>query len=385
MLDNMKRIFSHIGQYIKETDWFLILCCFSLSVFSTVLLVSLVQNRPSLADGGAKKVATQAAMAISGLIAVIIISKMDYHVIAKLWKCHTIIAYLFCMLLFTSLGVQRSEFIDDRAWLNIPGLPMFQPTELLKISFIVTFSYHLFMVKDEMNKFKNLIMLCIHGAIPILMIHFQGDDGTALVFALIVVCMMFSAGLSWKYIVPILVMIPPGVIAVWNFFLDDDKKKRILAIINPDMVDKDIMWQQYKGQIAIGNGGLWGKGIFAESGQYQYVPEVHNDFIFSFIGEATGFIGCLVVLGVLMAICIKILSDGLKAHDDLGKFICVGVFGMIASQAIINVGMCLTMFPVVGVTLPFLSAGGTSQGTMYLAIGLVVSVYMNSNKNLFFD
>lgn len=381
----MKRIFSHVGQYIKETDWFLILCCMSLSVFSVVLLTSLVQNVASLNDGGLRKIVTQAAMAGCGLIAVVVISKIDYHLLSKLWKFHTLITYGLCFLLFTPLGVQRSEFIDDRAWLDLPGIPMFQPTELLKISFIITFAYHLSVVKEDMNQLKNMALLCIHAAIPVLMIHFQGDDGTALVFAFMFLCMIFSAGLSWKYIIPGLAMIPPVAFVAWNFLLDDDKKRRIYAIINPDLVDRDTMWQQYKGQIAIGNGGLWGKGIFTPDGQYQYVPEVHNDFIFSFIGEAVGFIGCLAVLAVLAAVCIKILADGLKAQDDLGKFICVGAFGMIAAQTIINIGMNLSMLPVVGVTLPFLSAGGTSQGTLYLGIGLVVSVYMNSNKNLFFD
>ena len=114
------------------------------------------------------------------------------------------------------------------------------------------------------------------------------------------------------------------------------------------------------------------------------MPEVYNDFIFTYIGEAVGFIGSVAVLVALAFLCIKILCNGLRAADDMGKYICVGVFGMIAVQIIINIGMCLGLLPVIGVTLPFLSAGGTSTGTLYLAIGVVLSVYMHSGKDMLF-
>lgn len=380
----MKKLVSAVVQYVKETDWFLLLCCISLSGFSIVLLYSLLLNE-TLA--GKSTIYVQTAMMVCGIIAAIILSKIDYHIMAKLWKFHTIVCYGLSLLVFV-FGQQRSGTIDvdDRAWLNIPFTELaFQPSELLKISFIITFAYHLFKVKDNLNSLKNMILVCLHGAIPVLIIHFQGDDGTALVLAAIFACMLFSAGLSWKYILPVIGLVPPAAVIVWMFFLDSDKKNRVLAILNPEMAGENILWQQTRGRIAIGNGGTWGNGIFMKSGQFQSVPEVHNDFIFAYIGEAVGFIGCLAVLGILCAICIKILVDGRHSKDDLGRYICVGVFSMTAVQAVINVGMCLSILPVVGVTLPFLSAGGTSQGTLYLGIGIVLSVYVNSKRNLFFD
>ena len=277
------------------------------------------------------------------------------------------------------------DWVDDKAWLPIPFTSIsFQPSELLKISFIITFAYHLSKVKDQLNRPKQLLLLCIHGAIPCGLIHLQGDDGTVLVMAVIFASMLCVAGLSWKYIVPVLVMIPPAAVVLWNFFLDDDKKNRILAIIRPELVDSAITWQQDRGLISIGNGGLWGNGIFMETGQFRYVPEVYNDFIFTYIGETVGFIGCIAVLAALAFLCIRILHNALHALDDLGKFICVGVFAMMAIQIIINIGMCLGVLPVIGVTLPFLSAGGTSTGTLYLGIGVVLSVYMHSGKDMLF-
>lgn len=377
----MKTVFSAIGRYIKETDWMLMLCCFSLSSFSTLLIYSLYKNGEI---GRLNTVLVQPAMALCGIVAAIILSKIDYHMMARLWKWHSVLCYGLALLVFP-FGIQRVDWVDDKAWLPIPFTSIsFQPSELLKISFIITFAYHLSKVKDQLNRPKQLLLLCIHGAIPCGLIHLQGDDGTVLVMAVIFASMLFVAGLSWKYIVPVLAMIPPAAVVLWNFFLDDDKKNRILAIIRPELVDSAITWQQDRGLISIGNGGLWGNGIFMETGQFRYVPEVYNDFIFTYIGETVGFIGCIAVLAALAFLCIRILHSALHALDDLGKFICVGVFAMMAIQIIINIGMCLGVLPVIGVTLPFLSAGGTSTGTLYLGIGVVLSVYMHSGKDMLF-
>lgn len=359
----------------------LMLCCFSLSSFSTLLIYSLYKNGEI---GRLNTVLVQPAMALCGIVAAIILSKIDYHMMARLWKWHSVLCYGLALLVFP-FGIQRVDWVDDKAWLPIPFTSIsFQPSELLKISFIITFAYHLSKVKDQLNRPKQLLLLCIHGAIPCGLIHLQGDDGTVLVMAVIFASMLFVAGLSWKYIVPVLAMIPPAAVVLWNFFLDDDKKNRILAIIRPELVDSAITWQQDRGLISIGNGGLWGNGIFMETGQFRYVPEVYNDFIFTYIGETVGFIGCIAVLAALAFLCIRILHNVLHALDDLGKFICVGVFAMMAIQIIINIGMCLGVLPVIGVTLPFLSAGGTSTGTLYLGIGVVLSVYMHSGKDMLF-
>lgn len=359
----------------------LMLCCFSLSSFSALLIYSLYKNGEI---GRLNTVLVQPAMALCGIVAAIILSKIDYHMMARLWKWHSVLCYGLALLVFP-FGIQRVDWVDDKAWLPIPFTSIsFQPSELLKISFIITFAYHLSKVKDQLNRPKQLLLLCIHGAIPCGLIHLQGDDGTVLVMAVIFASMLFVAGLSWKYIVPVLAMIPPAAVVLWNFFLDDDKKNRILAIIRPELVDSAITWQQDRGLISIGNGGLWGNGIFMETGQFRYVPEVYNDFIFTYIGETVGFIGCIAVLAALAFLCIRILHNALHALDDLGKFICVGVFAMMAIQIIINIGMCLGVLPVIGVTLPFLSAGGTSTGTLYLGIGVVLSVYMHSGKDMLF-
>lgn len=371
-------------QYIKETDRLLLAVCIALSCLSVALIGGLVHAG---ALGTDRPLKMQLAASLVGLAAAIVISKIDYHTMAELWKLHQPVAYGLVLLTFTSLGVQVSEYIDDRNWLDIPGLPQFQPSELLKISFILTFAYHLSKVKDELNDWKTLILVCLHGITPVLLIHLQGDDGTAVIMLVIVAGMMFAAGLSWKYILPLLAAVPPVLAVLWIFLLDNDKKGRILALVSPDSLSAadrgKYLWQQMKGEIAIGNGGVWGNGIFSENGQFQFVPEVHNDFIFSYIGESLGFIGCIGVLILLLLLCISMIRNAKNASDDLGRYICVGVFSMFAAQIAINIGMNLSMFPVIGITLPFLSAGGTSVATLYLSIGVVLSVHVNSRANLF--
>ena len=371
-------------QYIKETDRLLLAVCIALSCLSVALIGGLVHAG---ALGTDRPLKMQLAASLVGLAAAIVISKIDYHTMAELWKLHQPVAYGLVLLTFTSLGVQVSEYIDDRNWLDIPGLPQFQPSELLKISFILTFAYHLSKVKDELNDWKTLILVCLHGITPVLLIHLQGDDGTAVIMLVIVAGMMFAAGLSWKYILPLLAAVPPVLAVLWIFLLDNDKKGRILALVSPDSLSaadrSKYLWQQMKGEIAIGNGGVWGNGIFSENGQFQFVPEVHNDLIFSYIGESLGFIGCIGVLILLLLLCISMIRNAKNASDDLGRYICVGVFSMFAAQIAINIGMNLSMFPVIGITLPFLSAGGTSVATLYLSIGVELSVHVNSRANLF--
>ena len=368
-----------IKKYIKSTDIFLLLSCIAVSIYSCILLYSLASNEKIDMTIFTK----QMLFSVVGVVAAIVISKIDYEFMANLWKIHMPLALILTLLTFTPLGIQRAEYIDDRAWLQIPFIGTIQPSEILKISFILTFSLHLSLVSKSINKLKTLIPVCIHGAIPVLLIHFQGDDGTAIIFALIFLFMLFKSGLSYKYIFSGL-----GAIAViapifWFFIMSDHQKNRILAVYSPQNSSKSILWQQYIGKIAIGSGGMSGKGLVSDS--YQMVPEEHNDFIFSFLGESTGFIGTILLLALLIFICFRIIRTINIAEDELGENICVGVFAMIFCQSIINIGMNLSLIPVIGITLPLMSAGGTSVMITYVSIGLVLSVYNRARMNMFLE
>ncbi len=319
---------------------------------------------------------TQLIASLLGLSFAALISTIDYRALARLWKVHATIAVFLVMLTFF-FGLKRTG-ADDRAWLEIPFTSLsFQPSEILKLSFILTFSLHLEAVGDKINNFSQVLMLCIHGAIPTLLIVMQGDDGSALIFLFIFVFMMFAAGLSWKYIIPPLAALPAIIFVLWNYIMTPDQKARFEVVFNPEAYPLTVGVQPKQGKIALGSGMFFGKGF---DGNLRKVPAVQSDYIFAYIGETLGFLGCLLVLALLGGICFRAIYNSMKSDDDLGKYICIGVFAMLASQTVINLGMVLALLPVIGVTLPFFSAGGTSVAVTYVGIGLVLSVAFHNRR-----
>ncbi len=369
----MKTVLKFLGGYFKRLDKFLLLICMALTVFDIVLVNSLCENgyiNQDVAD-------TQLYAGIIGVIAALVIGMIDYKLMAKLWYIYTPVAVVLQLLLYTSLGVRRD---DDLAWLNL-GFISIQPSEILKFVYILTLAIHIVKLGDKLNSFPRLLLLCVHGFAPAALIIHQGDAGSALVFIFIFFCMLFIAGISWKYIIAAIAAIPPVVYVAWNYVMKDHHRLRFLVLFNEDLQQEQrryIYQQQYDGRIALGSGQFTGLGF--DSDQFTYVPEIYNDFIFSYIGMTLGFIGCMAVVIMLAAVCIKVLMDSMGARDMLGRLICVGVFAMITFHCIVNIGMVLSVVPVIGIPLPFLSTGGTSVVMMYVSIGLVFSVTTHKEK-----
>lgn len=355
------------------------------AVISVLMIYSISETGISANEGvGESYWKTQLFSMIAGLGTAVLISLIDYRKLVKLWFIFAPAALILVGLTFTSLGYQRAG-ADDQAWLQI-GPVNFQPSEILKIAFILTFSYHLSRDEENMNKPLHMLMLLIHGGVPIAVIGLQGDYGTAIVFAAIFVFMICSAKISWKYLAAAPVVIGGVIAAMWFFVLDDFHKKRILILFQPGS-DSDIEYQQDLGLAALKSGKIFGKGLLGNAEDYIYVPEIHNDFIFTYVGQAFGFLGAMGLLIILAYICLKIFADSRVACDRLGLFICMGAFGLMLSHCILNIGMVLKMAPVIGIPLPFLSAGGTAMVSMYAIIGLVLSTYSHRAViyNVFYD
>lgn len=367
-----------VGGYLRTTDRLLWACCLALSGISTLLLLGLLHTG-YLSTRMA--IVTQLGAWALGILTAVLISSLDYHALAGMWKVYLPATLFLTLLTFTPLGITRG---NDRAWLPTP-IENFtiQPAEFLKLAFVYSFALHLQRVKEDVNKLPTLALLCLHGAVPVLLIHFQGDDGTALVFVCIFVAMLFSAGLSLKYVIGAGAAAAAVAPLVWFFMLTEDQKNRILIFSNPAADATGSGWQQFQGLMAIGSGQMVGTGLF--SGEHIYVGEARNDFIFTFLGESWGFLGCLALIALLLFMTCKILHNAVRAADDLGRFICIGIFAMMAFQIVVNLGMCLSLLPVIGITLPFLSSGGTSVLTVYLAIGMVLGVHKGSRTNMFTD
>lgn len=374
----MKKLLNIVWDYLKQTDKWLWVMALGLSALGLTLLGGIAYA--GLSPNGYNIVLKQALVLCMGILMAIIISRIDYKTMTKLWKLHAPIAYGLVLAAFI-FGVGTPERPDDKSWLAFPGGLTLQPSEILKISFILVFAYHLQTVHAEMNRPHNVLLLCLHGALPVMLIHIEGDDGSALIFLCIFIAMIFAAGLAWRYILPALTLGVLCVPMVWFYLLNDFQRQRFLALFDPKSNPQGIMYQQYNAKLAIGSGQIWGKGIFTTN--HKYVPASSTDFIFSFLGESVGFVGCVAVVSVFVAICVRLVVDAHKSDDLQGRLICVGVMAMIASQAIINIGMCISVLPVIGITLPFLSSGGSSLLSTYMGIGIVLSVYMHKEKPLF--
>jgi len=158
-----------------------------------------------------------------------------------------------------------------------------------------------------------------------------------------------------------------------------------IVVVNEELDPLGYGYQQRLGKIALGSGKLFGKGLFADD--YSFVPEVQTDFILTYVGQCFGFIGCIALIAALSFICLKIMADSRISKDNLGKYMCVGVSAMLFIHCVLNIGMVLVVTPVIGVPLPFVSQGGTAMLSMFLGIGLVMSVYSHSEKKyrVFYD
>ncbi len=374
----MKGFFRSIGEYIKKTDKVLLSLCIGASVYGLLLIYSATHM------SSPKQAIVQSCALLIGLVAAILISLLDYEDISRFW-IFIALAAVGLMVLTLLIGTGPSGS-DNRAWIMLPGGISVQTSEILKIAFIITFSRHLARLGDRVSEFKNVVLLGLHALIPIALVVATKDDGTATVFVAIFICMMFAAGVKLRYF-----LIGGGLMLIaapifWFKILSPYQRDRFLVVYNPEQYDptgQGLFWQQGQGEIALGSGQLFGRGLLQGPRiQGQMVPESHNDFILSVSGEELGFLGCMAVFLLLAAIFIRILMVGHRSYSKMGMLICVGIFSQLAFQAILNAGMVLCLLPVIGVTLPFFSAGGSSLLTTFINIGLVLSVYIHNQKRM---
>ncbi len=367
----MSKIISQVKSFIKETDKILLFLCMSISVFGILLVSSATGDGTQSLSRDAKVMLIAVSV---GVVVSLIISVIDYNFIVKLWPVIGGVCILLMLALFIpGVGVGPPSRPDVKTWISLGSTGLyFQPSELVKIGFIITFAVHLDSVRDTINEIKTLALICIHGAIPVLLVLISGDMGSALIFILIFVFMLYSAGLHLKFFFVAFAAVCALLPFIWNFVFSDIQKDRIYALFKPEEYP-DIIYQQEQGLRAIINGGIFGKGLY--NGTYtKIVPENENDMIFSVIGEEFGLIGCLLTLAVFGLIVYRIIKIGKGASDGTVSLICAGSAAMIASQVIVNIGMCLKILPVIGITLPFLSAGGSSNLCIYFAVGLLLSL-----------
>ncbi len=348
-----------------------------LSLICALFGVIVIQSATQYTGASARYVIIQLLAVAIGLAAFVVITVIDLDIFAEHWKwLYAASAFLFVLLIFFGQG---DETTGNNGWLRFAGIGI-QPTEIIKLAFIVVLGKHLVYLKNrrDLNSVVSIFQLAGHFIIMFGVIIVTASDlGSALVYFFIFAVMMFMAGVRIYWFIlgfaGIAVMIP----IAWTYFLADYQKNRILAPYDPS-IDPDntgVNWQQHQAEIALGSGQLTGSGLGnGTQTQSGSIPSQHTDFIFAVIGEELGMIGGCLVLLLLTVIVIRCIQVGLRSGDTLSALVCFGVAASVVFQTFENVGMCIGIAPVVGITLPFFSYGGSSVVSMFMAMGLVSGV-----------
>ena len=371
MLERVMLLMRHI---IRRIDWILgaliILAC----SYGLLLISSATDTY-----GTKKLLIVQGFGILVGLFMCLVVLTLEHENLARF----SIPIYILCILLLILTLIFGKEVMGNKNWISLGPINV-QPSEFVKIGFILTFSKHLSRVRLYINNIRALIPLAIHFLIIAILVAMEGDLGTTLVFCFICVVMLMAAGLHWGFFLGGALVV--GIASPFIFDrLETYQQMRILAVYDPSLDPMGFGYQTLQSQIALGSGGLTGAGLYnGIQTQYSILPEKQTDFIFSVCGEELGFIGCFFVIILEAAIILRLLYIARHAVDHMGCFICVGLAAMLFFQAAENIGMCLGLLPVIGITLPFFSYGGSSVLALCLSMGLAMSVNASRPKFHFF-
>lgn len=328
----------------------------------------------------------QCAGLVLAVIVMLVVSVFDYTWVLKYYW----LMYIFNIGLLLSVRIIGSRSHGAKRWLSIGGFK-FQPSELSKLIIILVTAKLISMYKDKINDLRFLIILAIVLCIPVALILSQPDLSTSLLITMIIISIVFCAGLSYKIIgIALLIVVPVAtgaIIYISNpnqVLLENYQRERVMAFLYPDKYD-DGVYQQENSVKAIGSGQLTGKGLnnndLTSMNNTGLIPEAQTDFIFTVIGEELGFVGCVLAIGLLLWIVLECLITAAKAKDFAGKLICCGVAAYIGFQSFINIGVVTQLLPNTGLPLPFFSYGLTSLVTLFLSIGFVLNVSLQRNVN----
>ena len=363
-----------LRERIRRIDPILFWAAFVLSLISIVTILGAVDNF------GRSKLIMQCAMTAAGIVALFVIANLDYRFLVErfsLWFFLGSVALLVITLIFGKSGENMET--GNQSWLQIPFIGIaIQPSEFVKIAFLCTFAGHIDAVKNRINHPLTLLGLLAHAGIIVGLILISGDLGVALVYFGIVFFMLYAAGLSGWYFLGGGALVVVAIPILWDF-LKPYQQSRILYGFSPEGGPADIVRQPLMSREAISRGGLFGQGLF-EGGLYEDLAASHTDFIFATVCEKLGFVGGFAVVACLAVLGIRLLYLAVRCRDTVGQLICAGIAAVIICQSLENLWMCLAMVPVIGITLPFVSAGGSSMLALYMMMGLAHSVSAQEKK-----
>lgn len=304
-----------------------------------------------------------------GMLLLIITIKVSYHKFLDI----AYVIYIVNILLLVLVLVMGHVRLGAQRWFSIFGFA-FQPSEFMKISLVLALSAYVGQKKGAMEPLESLLVPTILMAIPFVLVLLQPDLGTALLLVPVFLAILLAGGARPKYLMRMILFGLACMPVFWHF-LRGYQKQRLTVFINPNADPLGAGYTIIQSKIAIGSGGLIGKGwLNGTQNQLNFIPERHTDFIFSVIGEEWGFFGALVLVLIYLLIVYRAFNIGNLTSDRYGKCITTGIAVMLGLQVIINIGMTIGLMPVVGIPLPLVSYGGSSLLTTLIAVGLLLNV-----------
>lgn len=367
----VRKYLKMVREYIKKSDMLLLSLCIICSIYGIVIISSATKSFNTN-----QYVYIQSGALFLGIIAFVVMSLLDLDIITDKWRW----IFAFNILFFLTLvlwGVEGGT--GNRGWLRFGPIGI-QPAEVVKITFTILLAKQIcFLNSHNLNAPISVAQLVAHFVVMFGLIILVSDDlGSALVYLVIFIVMLFAAGLKLRWFGLGLLVFAAASPIFWNM-LGDYQKERILAPYFPEVVDPSglgVTWQANQSKIALASGGLKGAGLYSGiQSQSDALPFKHTDFIFAVAGEELGLIGCLAIIVLLTAVILRCIYVGIKCNDPKGMLVCMGFAGMLIFQTFENIGMCVGLTPVIGLTLPFFSYGGSSILTLFAAMGVVSGIW----------
>ena len=373
----MRQYISELKSFFRKGDMVLLVLCLFTSAFGCLVIASTTHYTGTL-----RQVYVQGAAICIGVVAYVLVSSFDIGFLCEHRRWLVAFNVLMILMLLSPFGTDNGT--GNRSWLRFPFLPVdIQPAEFVKISFVLVMASVMASHQDRVSHLVSVGHMVVHFLlIFVLNWRISGDLGVSFIFAAIFVGMAFAGGLRLYWFA----IAGAGLVAaapiVWQF-LAPYQQNRIMVVFDPtiDPLGLKERYHMLMSQRSLNAGGLTGQGLFnGNRTQAGVLYAQHTDFIFSAIGEELGYLGCLLVMVMLLAIIIRCIHVGVKSPDYLRKLICFGVAAALIFQMVLNIGMCMGVLPIVGLTLPFISYGGSSIISLYAMVGLVSGIHARPQR-----
>jgi len=370
----VRRFFQELKDFPKKCDWVLLMLCLITAAFGLVVIAS--ATSAAKFEGNARYIIIQMAGILLGVGAYAVMSSIDIEAMSE--RRNWLVAFN-CFLLLMLIPFGTDAGTGNRSWLDFPLLPInIQPAEICKITYVIIMASVMNSHQNSISGIPSVMHMVLHlGILAGMNMVMSRDAGVTLIFVFIFIGMAFSGGVHLGWFALAIGAIVVAAPFIWPM-LGEYQQERILILIDPTF-DAQGIGARYHSKInllSLTGGGLTGQGLFnGTRTQGGFLFAQHTDYIFSSIGEELGYFGCVFVMLLQFAIIARCVWVGMRCQDYIRRLVCYGAASALMFQVIINVGMCIGVMPVIGLTLPFVSYGGSSIVTIFAMLGLVSGSY----------